>query len=140
MPTLVGEMTVTQRILSDEAYRNLTSQPGWQETLRERIERWPPAQRENLARTITAGIVDYWRTQGWTADYVEHLKRVLARAGAWDLDNDRVSISWLQEQMYRWMVENMTTEQMIRHSIGELERLIDFQLEQDKERGPDITP
>jgi hypothetical protein len=107
----------------------LLSLPHWQEHLRTAIATMPEAVLASFAAAITEGAMRSWHAAGLLDDperwAVERAAGI--RAGAWDATREQVSRSWLLEQLYRWVVDDLDVEEGARRSTAELERLIAVQ-------------
>ena len=116
-------------MLPEEQWEQLRSLPDWQDRLYAALEAWPEATLVHLTVGITAGAMNYWQKQGLLDQpgWWEMMRLRCARAGAWDLTRDQVSRSWLKEQMFRWLAENLDFDEAVARSTGELARLIDLQ-------------
>lgn len=125
-------------LLPDEQWRQLRSLPDWQDRLRAAIDAYPEVRWLLLAVNITAGTLNHWASQGLLDQpgWWEAMRLRAARAGGWDLVRDQVSRSWLKEQMFRWMSENLDIHEAAERSAAELGRLIDLQAATEAETGP----
>jgi hypothetical protein len=122
-------------ILPDEQWRQMRSLPDWQDRLHAAIENFPEAQWLVLTIGITSGALDHWRQRGLLDQpgWWDEMRVRGARAGGWDLVNDQISRSWLKEQMFRWLADNLSIEEAAERSAGELVRLVEFQASYDSD-------
>ena len=122
-------------LLPDDQWRRLRSLPDWQDRLREAIDAFPEAQWLLLTANITAGALNHWQDQGLLGEpgWWETMRVRAARAGGWDLARDQISRSWLKEQMFRWLTDNLDVKEAAERSASELGRLIDLQAASDLE-------
>lgn len=116
-------------MIPDDQWRQLRGLPDWQDRIREAINNFPEGRWLLLTASITAGALNHWQQQGLLDQpgWWEEMRVRAARAGGWDLARDQVSRSWLKEQMFRWMAENLDLQEAAERSASELGRLIDLQ-------------
>lgn len=127
-------------LLPDAQWQLLRGLPDWQDRLRAALDAWPEGKLLHLTIGITAGAMEYWDKQGLLDQpgWWEETRIRAARAGGWDLTRDQVSRTWMKEQMFRWLAENLDFDEAVTRSTGELSRLIDLQATTDSGSGPPL--
>lgn len=116
-------------MIPDDQWLRLRNLPDWQDRIREAIDAFPEGRWLLLTVNITAGALNHWHNEGILEQpgWWQEIRVRAIRSGAWDPAKDLVSRSWLKEQMFHWMIENLDIEDAARRSASELRRLIDLQ-------------